>query len=129
MKVLRSTPWLLLAIVAVLSLTSAPLHAQKKCVKGKPCGNTCIAQNKTCHIDTPTPSSKAVKPTTAPAPLPAAASASESSFKWVASSKGRTYYLNVKACRGGQELVNKTYFNDEKAAEEAGYTRSKQQGC
>jgi micrococcal nuclease len=37
----------LILAIAVLAPSSA--HAQR-CSKGKPCGNTCIARNKTCHV-------------------------------------------------------------------------------
>lgn len=35
--------------LVLLSLAAVPSHAQKICTKGKPCGNRCIAQNRTCH--------------------------------------------------------------------------------
>ena len=39
--------------VLTLGLSAFSLEAQKRCVKGIPCGNTCIAANKTCRIGTP----------------------------------------------------------------------------
>jgi hypothetical protein len=40
----------LLLGVLVLGVLVCPVEAQRNCVKGKPCGNTCIAQNKVCHV-------------------------------------------------------------------------------
>jgi hypothetical protein len=73
----------ILHTVAVLTLWSLPLgdaEAQRRCTRGKPCGNTCIAQNRTCHVGTPSatptqeptprsaPTSPPVRSTPAPAP-------------------------------------------------------------
>jgi surface polysaccharide O-acyltransferase-like enzyme len=42
---MKSVASLLLALLVVLTLTGC----QKICKKGKPCGNTCISRDKTCH--------------------------------------------------------------------------------
>ena len=49
------------AIVLALLLSLVPIvaDAQRNCVKGKPCGNTCIARDKTCRIGTAPPGSGA----------------------------------------------------------------------
>lgn len=56
-----------LAIAAVMLLVSVNnLEAQKRCTKGIPCGNSCIAANKTCRIGAGTATSSGVvqaKPT------------------------------------------------------------------
>jgi micrococcal nuclease len=42
--------WLACALaLVVVGLSPASASAQR-CSKGKPCGNTCIARNKTCHV-------------------------------------------------------------------------------
>jgi hypothetical protein len=38
------------AITIALALVPAPLLGAPNCKKGKPCGNTCIAVSKTCHV-------------------------------------------------------------------------------
>ncbi len=82
--------------------------------------------DKVCHVDTPSGRT----PTTAPAPIPLRSTGeADASAPWVASPQGRTYYRNIPSCKGGQKLKSKVYFKDEKAAEEAGYTRSKQSAC
>lgn len=56
---LREAPLRLVAAFLVMGvLSSIAVSGQPSCKKGKPCGNTCIAQNRTCRIQ-PTP-----KPTT-----------------------------------------------------------------
>lgn len=115
---------LTLLLLSLLVCATTPLVAQKNCKKGKPCGNTCIARDKVCHKDTP----GSPAPTNAPPPVPLSTGA-EASAPWVASPQGHTYYKNTSSCRGGQQLKSKIYFRDEKAAEAAGYTRSKQSTC
>lgn len=34
---------------ACASTTGESVQCCKRCVRGKPCGDTCIARNKTCH--------------------------------------------------------------------------------
>ena len=111
-------------LVALCALVALPIvaEAQKQCVKGKPCGNSCIAANKTCHVG-------------APAATPAAQSASSaaepsvSTYPWVASSRGQIYYR--RGCSNASNLAreNRRYFRTEEAARDAGYTRSKSKGC
>lgn len=62
----------LLPIFVVLSLClyASDAVAQKRCVKGKPCGNTCIAAYKTCHIGTQEKQGTVTRPTFGdPSPL------------------------------------------------------------
>lgn len=110
--------------LALLVVMAAPVLAQKNCKKGKPCGNSCIAQDKVCHKAT----ASSPTPTKAPPPVPLTSTA-DASAPWVASPQGRTYYKNMSSCKSGQQLKSKIYFEDEKAAEAAGYTRSKQSAC
>lgn len=125
------------SMLLCLSLTAArDLEAQRRCVKGKPCGNTCIAQNRTCRVGTP-PSNPTPPPASRPAPAapPASsegqanAAAPAASGPWVASRRGTTYYRN--GCSGGNQLAvqNRIYFRTEEEAQAAGYRRSSQRGC
>lgn len=117
---------LALAFTILLAI-AAPAEAQKNCKKGIPCGNSCIAANKTCRIgsSSPTPSR-----TTAPAaPARLMGSAAADSAQWVGSSRGSTYYL--RSCSGAGKLAaaNRVYFKSEEEARAAGYRRSTQKGC
>lgn len=42
--------WLVLALSAVAAVAWVPVVDGRNCTRGKPCGNTCIAANKTCRI-------------------------------------------------------------------------------
>ncbi|MCG8009805.1 MAG: hypothetical protein N0C81_19445 [Candidatus Thiodiazotropha lotti] len=50
-----------LIAISVLSITTLQSHA-RNCIKGKPCGNGCIAKQKTCRIDGPANSAPSDKP-------------------------------------------------------------------
>ena len=39
-----------IVIAAIAALAFAGAADAKTCAKGKPCGNSCIAQSDTCHI-------------------------------------------------------------------------------
>jgi hypothetical protein len=57
--------------LAILFL-AAPLasaDAQKRCVKGIPCGNTCISASKTCRIGSPSTPARTTTSSTQPQPL------------------------------------------------------------
>lgn len=124
---------LTVAVILGLSLgVSRDLEAQRRCVKGKPCGNTCIAQNRTCHVSTPSATpSPSPAPRTAPAAPPARtdSQAPATTGPWVASRRGSTYYRS--GCTGGNQLAaqNRIYFRTEEEARAAGYRRSTQRGC
>jgi hypothetical protein len=54
--------------VFVLILGPTALFAQRRCVKGIPCGGSCIAANKVCRVGAPTPTpTPAAKDTVRPA--------------------------------------------------------------
>jgi hypothetical protein len=112
-------------LAGALLLAAAPTQAQKNCRKGKPCGNSCISINKTCHKASQPPVS-----TVRPSPgQQGSAASTEAAAPWVASSRGSTYYRN--GCSAGNKLsaANRIYFKSEKEAEDAGYTRSRSKGC
>ena len=102
---------LTLAIAALIAFPAAA-DAQKRCVKGKPCGNTCIAANKTCRV------------ATAPARAEPDANA-----PWVASSQGQVYYKRGCSNANGLAPANRIYFRTEEEARGAGYRRSTSRGC
>ena len=111
-------------LFCLLLLAAAPsiAQAQKNCKKGIPCGNSCIAANKTCRVGTPSTQ-------------PSAASRADSSAavtstgEWVGSSRGHTYYR--AGCSGANKLAkgNLIYFKSEADAKKAGYTHSVSRGC
>jgi hypothetical protein len=130
--------WVSVRLLAIaLVLIPASLHAQRSCRKGKPCGNTCIAQNRTCHAgdgNASPPSRQA--PASASVPLEArsglyAGPAGQTAEAWIASRAGHTYYRNIASCSAGQKLAvrNRIYFANEQAARDAGYSRSRSKGC
>src|SRR5438552_2947735 len=109
-----------LGTLAVLVWLAFPSLAfgQKQCKKGIPCGRTCIAANKTCHVTSSATS------TTKPA-----ADTATAASPWVASKIGKTYYK--AGCAGANRLVaaNRISFKSEADARLAGYHRSTQKGC
>jgi hypothetical protein len=101
--------------------TASPALAQKRCVKGIPCGNTCIAATKTCRIGTG--SATTARPT-----APAAVTIPDS-MHFVASTRGRTYYW--VGCSGWKSLApaNLRFFKTAADARATGLNVSKQSGC
>lgn len=118
-----------LALFAALALAS-PLEAQRRCTKGIPCGNSCIAAGKTCRkAPAPAPSPPAT-PDARPAPSDSTPSGGPvTSGPWVASRRGTTYYK--AGCSGARDLApaNRIYFRTEADAQANGYRRSRQAGC
>lgn len=129
--------------LGTIALSPVALEAQKRCTKGIPCGNTCIAATKTCRVGTgtarPAPRPAAPRPTAvvpdstprASADRATAASAepSVSEKPEVASSRGQVYY--ARGCSAANELApaNRILFKSAEEAEAAGYRRSRSRGC
>jgi hypothetical protein len=130
----------------VLSLLfSAELHAQRRCTKGIPCGNTCIAANKTCRVGSTTPPRTATPQATAPQPrgdsvvrlLYGTSQSNADSIKsgtandtlFVGSRVDGVFFL--RTCLAAQDLApeNRRYFKTEKEALDAKYRRSRVPGC
>lgn len=105
-----------------LSLIATPVIAQKRCVKGKPCGNTCIAATKTCRVGTGT----ATRATT---PTSSVAVAIPEGMQFVASTRGTTYY--AVGCSGWRSLAaaNLRWFKTVEDAQKIGLKPSTQPGC
>lgn len=112
--------------IATLAAFSTVADAQKRCVKGKPCGNTCIAASKTCRVGTPS-----YTPPPSPTTTTATVARAEpgDSVPWVASSRGQVYYK--RGCSNANRLVpeNRIYFRTEEEAQRRGYRRSTSRGC
>ena len=119
---------LLLSVAASAALlVPAPAGAQKRCTKGIPCGNTCISATKTCRIGSGT-----ARPATAPRSQAATTPIDEPSLSekpWVASSRGKVYYLRGCATAAKLAPVNRIYFKSAEEAEAAGYRRSRSSSC
>jgi hypothetical protein len=54
------TPGRVITLVSILTLSTPTLTYARNCIKGKPCGKGCIAQNKTCRVDSSPSSQDAV---------------------------------------------------------------------
>jgi len=110
-----------LTVALALAVSAGTAEAQRRCVKGIPCGNTCIAANKTCRISggSATGSSRTVQQAVTP---PADA-------QFVASSRGQVYYW--VGCNGWKSLApaNLRFFKTAAEARAAGYRPSTQAGC
>ena len=53
-----------------LLVCASEAAAQKPCTKGVPCGDTCVAANKTCRVDAPSTVTPAATLQTTPVPQP-----------------------------------------------------------
>jgi hypothetical protein len=115
----------LMCALVVMSITvPSRVAAQKNCTRGIPCGNTCIAANRTCRVGT----TRSAVPR-APSSPPVAARVSEGRAQYVASRRGKVYYR--KGCRAAAALApqNVITFASASAAAAAGYRPSTQAGC
>lgn len=115
-------------VVLLWAAFATGLEAQPVCRTGKPCGNTCIARNKTCRVGTGTARAAPSVPTS-PAPPTAARPAVPEGSQYVASSRGRVYYWIGCAAWRSLSPANLRYFPSREAAETAGYTPSRSAGC
>ena len=112
----------LFGILGLSLLVVGNAEGQKNCRKGIPCGNTCIAANKVCHIGAPS-----APPTTSSSDSTTVAPAN--SVAWVASSRGHTYYRRGCSTANRLSPANLIYFRTEEDAKKAGYRRSTSRGC
>jgi hypothetical protein len=116
----------LFTILGLSLLVASNAESQKNCRKGIPCGNTCIAANKVCHVGTPS-----TPPTASPAPARSDSTpvAPTNNMAWVASSRGHTYYRRGCSTANRLSPANVIYFRTEEEAQQAGYRRSGSRGC
>ena len=111
--------------VLLISLIAFPFvaRAQTQCVKGKPCGRTCIAATKTCHVERP------AYPPSAEPQVDSGPAEPGDDKAWVASSRGEVYYR--RGCGSANRLAadHRVFFRSEEEAKRAGYRRSGSPGC
>ena len=121
------------ALVFACLLWPLGIEAQPNCKKGKPCGNSCIAQNKTCRIGaTPTPTATPlVDAKVAPLASVGSVAVKDLNAPWVAFKDGSIYYRNVMGCEVARVPVKaeRVYFKSEEDAKRAGLAASKEAGC
>lgn len=125
------------AIVAALvgvALVAVPADAQRRCTKGIPCGNSCIAANKVCRIGTsPAPREHPAprEPATSTQALIGQSAAVRDSalFEWVGSVDGSIYYRSTCVMATKLWPQERVYFRNESEAVGKGYRRSRVQGC
>lgn len=115
-----------LLLLSALLLAPSVLDAQV-CRTGKPCGNTCIARNRTCRVG---PGTARSAPTTAP-PRTRTPATRPPDAGFVASSRGRVFYSLAQSCSAWRSLsaANLRWFRSEAEARAAGYTPSQSRGC
>ena len=142
-------------LVAVLIAIGVSDAEAQRCVKGIPCGNTCISASKTCRVGSGTatkagtskPPAESTKSTVVPPRLtpkelddsvarllygrPQSGSAAKSTNDtlFVGSRVDRVFFL--RNCLAAQDLAdeNRRWFKTEKDALTAGYRRSRVPGC
>ncbi len=133
---------LILASTLLILCGASALSAQPNCRKGKPCGNTCIAQNRTCRI---APAGES--PSRHPAPDTGRASARgllaapvgtmrDDSLRaqllpWIAVEDRRVYYASACAGASGIPFAQRRYFRAEETLQRIGYRRAEvaAEGC
>jgi endonuclease YncB( thermonuclease family) len=111
--------------LSLLALVPSAAEAQKKCVKGKPCGNTCIAVTATCRVGT----GSATSGTSSTTPSSTSQAKVPDGMQYVASTRGTTYYH--VGCSGWKSLsaANLRWFKTVEEARAAGLRPSAQAGC
>lgn len=116
------------AVFAVGLLFVPGLADAQVCNRGKPCGNTCIARDRTCRVGPGT--ARAGSPSSAPArpPTPTVA-AVPAGAQFVASSRGRVYYWTGCSQWRSLSAANLRWFSSRAEVEAAGYTPSQSAGC
>ena len=120
-------PALLLLVVAALAAFSPPAAAQV-CRTGKPCGNTCIARNRTCRVGAGT--ARAAPGSTAPLPSVSSGTVTvPAGALFVASSRGQVYYATSCSAWRSLTAANLIWFSTREEAAGAGYRASTSPGC
>lgn len=118
-----------IALLALLVAAGATdLAGQRRCVRGIPCGNTCIAANKTCRVGSGTATS--ARPPTASSTLRTARTVTvPSGALYVASPAGRTFFAT--RCSAWRNLLtgDLVWFDTAAEATEAGYQPSTTAAC
>lgn len=106
--------WLLLALV-LPALAWAPVGDGRNCTKGKPCGNTCIAANKTCRIGggtatrSPAAARSYVPPATSYPARPATAAAAAAALRTQGRPAGAGLRPDAPGARGVPDFDVRAY--------------------
>lgn len=128
-----------MVLAMLVGLAWSTVAGAANCRKGIPCGNSCIAANRTCHLNrsAPPPATPKMQPRgsiAAPAAVAAPAAAVVQALPgapamWAASEADRIYF--APGCAAAQDLTpaNKRFFPDEATAIAAGFRRSSVEGC
>lgn len=106
----------LLVMLLTLGSLAVPAEAQKNCVKGKPCGNTCIARDKVCHVGAGSAAAR---------PLVTAAPALPDTIHWIGWREAKLYFRARCIPATTVPLSERAYFRTEAQARDSGYKRSK----
>ena len=134
---------LALAVTLVITLAQ-PADAQPNCRKGKPCGNSCIAQNRTCRVGGASSGSSTAEGSEPNAPSRAAplytpsdadrrqrTERSDTLMPWVAAMSPSVYFAS--ACSGAATISadRRLFFRTEENLQRIGYKRAsaKLEGC
>lgn len=113
-----------------IAVTAAPADAQRRCTKGIPCGNSCIAANKVCRVGTsPAPREPATAATMQTLVGQSASARDSALFDWVGSVDGSIYYRSTCVMATKLWPQERVYFQRESDAVARGYRRSRVQGC
>lgn len=148
--------WVGLAVgLAGWAIPATDAAAAPNCRKGIPCGNSCIAANRTCRKGSPStaPAARPSQPKATPSPAsprstpPASSAAAQKSAaatpgappgkqdskkgaeQWPASKADRVYFR--AGCPASLDIAptNRQVFASEQAAKAAGFRRSSAPGC
>lgn len=116
---------------SILILLCGSTAIAKNCKNGIPCGNSCIAASKTCHIGTAPSSASALATGTPSAHLSngTTATASTDAVLWVGSISDHVYFLG--SCVAAKDIAstNRRIFSSEADAISQGYRHSGVPGC
>ena len=118
------------ASVVAAVIGSGTANGQKNCVKGIPCGNTCISATKTCRIGSSAGSGGAAGSTIHEVSDPNAefhrlmADRMNSALPWVWNGRNNLYYAN--GCRGALAIPasDRRYFRTEAELIRIGFKRA-----
>jgi hypothetical protein len=115
--------------LTLLALLNTTASAQRRCVKGIPCGGTCISATKTCHVGIIPPQRTEPAPTvrtlhSEQAVGPVSVDAGRAAAPFVGSATGHTYYP-VEGCDAAASIPDslRVYFASETAARLLRYER------
>jgi len=104
------------AFMIIASLVACESVTAQVCKKGKPCGNTCIAQDKVCHVGAGTARAAGSPPAAVPVP---------DSVQWIGWREAKLYFRARCIPASTVPLTERVYFKAEQEAKDSGFKRSK----